>query len=431
MNPVVIIGGGPAGIASAAHLAERGVETVLIERSKHLGGRAASFFYSQMDEEVDYGQHVLMRCCTRSLDLLRLLGQEDAVSFQPSLHVPMRSETKRGKITSNPLPGALHLLPSLLAYRFLSLPARINAVRAGLSLLLQDPGDVSFGKWLSVHGQKERVIATLWDPICVATLNARARDASARMARLVFQRGFFRRHGADIGLFTRPLSQIFASAIPYIESHQGRVHLETPVNRIIVDRGRAHGVELASGEIIEAHAIISAVPPHDLTPLLPSQQFLASLDRIAYAPIVNVHLWFDRSIMDEPFIIAIDSRIQAVFDVSTAHRERDKHHIVISQSAATDWIDMPVASIVDISLSELRKLLPRGQRADLIDSLVIKSRFATFVPSPGAGALRPATTTPIVGLFLAGDYTTTGWPSTIEGAVRSGFSAAISLLARR
>ena len=156
--------------------------------------------------------------------------------------------------------------------------------------------------------------------------------------------------------------------------------------------------------------------------------FFARLMGLSYAPIVNVHLWLDKAIMREPFIIAVDSQIQAVFDVSAVHHDHEGHHIVISQSAAVNWIDMPVASIVDVSLSELRRLLPQAREANVICSLVIKSKEATFVPAPGANKLRPNSTTPIDGLFLAGDYTATGWPSTIEGAVRSGVSAADALV---
>ena len=435
MKPVVIIGGGVAGVASAVQLADNGIRTLLIERSKRLGGRASSFFYSGMGEEIDYGQHVLMRCCTDTLSLLKLLKQERAVSFQHRLNILMTDGKKESTITSFPLPGALHILPSLLNYSFLPMRARMRVLRAGLSLLLSDPGDIPFGEWLASHAQGKREIKTLWDPICVATLNAHASDVSAHTARIVFQRGFFAQHGAEIGLFTRPLSQIFSSAIPHLEARQGSALLGTAVKRIIIDDRRVLGVEVESGELVETDSVISAVPPADLTRLLPSNMardpFFAPLVGINWAPIVNVHLWFDRDVMAEPFIIGVDSPLQAVFDVSGIHQDRSRHHIVISQSAAQDLVDEPVPSIVDRLLHELEKLLPEVRRATIIDSLVIKSRKATFVASPGTDSLRPASTTPIKGLFLAGDYTATGWPSTIEGGVRSGFNAAARLLERR
>jgi squalene-associated FAD-dependent desaturase len=431
MNPVIIIGGGPAGIASASILAQGGVKTLLIERSKRLGGRAASFFYSRMQEDVDYGEHVLMRCCTESIALLKLLKQENSVSFQPRLRVPMVDERRRETIESSPLPGILHLLPSLLSYRFLPFRTRMRAMRAGLSLLLWDPEDVSFAEWLTDHGQG-KAIASLWDPVCIATLNAHTSDVSARMAQVVFKRGFFRPHGADVGMFSRPLSKIFESAIPFLGARQGRVLLGAAARRIIVDDGSVRAVEMADGKLIKADVVISAVSLPDLLQLLPHARrdpFFEPLSEISFSPIVNIHLWFDRPVMDEPFIIGVDSPLQAVFDVSAAHGDTEKHHIVISQSSATPWVDMPIGSIVEEFLSALRKLLPRAREAKLIDSLVIKSRQATFIPSPGADALRPASTTPIKGMFLAGDYTATGWPATIEGAVRSGINAADAMLA--
>jgi len=385
-----------------------------------------------MQEDVGYGEHVLMRCCTESIALLKLLKQENSVLFQPRLRVPMVDERKRGTIESSTLPGILHLLPSLLSYRFLSFRARMSAVRAGLSLLLKDPEDVSFAEWLTDHGQGETAIATLWDPVCIATLNAHAGDVSTRMAQVVFKRGFFRPHGADIGMFSRPLSKIFESAITFLEARQSRVLLDAAARRIIVNDGGVRGVEIADGKLIEADAVISAVSLPDLLQLLPHARrdpFFEPLSEISFSPIVNIHLWFDRPVMDEPFIIGVNSPLQAVFDVSAAHGDTEKHHIVISQSAATPWVDMPIGSIVEEFLSPLRELLPHVREAKLIDSLVIKSRQATFIPSPGTDALRPASTTPIKGLFLAGDYTATGWPATIEGAVRSGINAADAMLA--
>jgi uncharacterized protein with NAD-binding domain and iron-sulfur cluster len=208
--------------------------------------------------------------------------------------------------------------------------------------------------------------------------------------------------------------------------------LGAAARRIIVDDGSVRAVEIADGKLIKADVVISAVSLPDLLQFLPHARrdpFFEPLFEISFSPIVNIHLWFDRPVMDEPFIIGIDSPLQAVFDISAAHGDTEKHHIVISQSAATPWVDMPIGSIVEEFLSALRKLLPHVREAKLIDSLVIKSRQATFIASPGTDALRPASTTPIKGLFLAGDYTATGWPATIEGAVRSGINAADAMLA--
>ncbi len=433
MKPVVILGGGPAGVASAICLSQKGVKTILVERSAHLGGRAASFFFSRMREEVDYGQHVLMRCCKYSTWLLGLLGQQQAVSFQTRLRVVLSDERKKTSIKSLPLPGVLHILPSLLSYKFLTVSERMQVMRAGLWLLSRDTGQVSFGKWLSAHGQTTKAISLLWNPICVATLNAHVNDVSASMAQFVFQRSFFRPHGADIGLFTKPLSEIFASAIPFLETRRGEVLMASPARRIVINNGQAQGVEMSTGEVIKARAILCAVSHTDLGLLLPrsvlQDHYFSWLSQIQDSPIVDVHLWFDRQVMEELFVIGVNGLLQAAFDVSAIHGDRDKHHIIISQSASTVFIDMPLEVIVERTLSAMKKIFPLSRNAKLLDRLVIKNKQATFVPCPGLNALRPPNMAPISGLFLAGDYTATGWPSTIEGAIRSGINAANAVLA--
>jgi squalene-associated FAD-dependent desaturase len=428
MKRVVVIGGGVAGIASSVILSEQGIAPIVVERGGHLGGRASSFFFPRMGEEIDYGKHVIMKCCTHSIRLLELLGQKGAVLFQPRLNVTLSKARKKVKIESYPFPGVLHILPSLSFYGFLSLPERIQVAQAGLSLLLKDPGEISFGKWLSCHKQSPRAINTLWDPICVSTLNAHAGDVGARQAQFMFNESFFRPHGADIGFFIKPLSRIFASAIPFIEKRQGQALLGLAAQRIIVDKGRILGVELSNGDIINSAAVIVAVSYPDLHRLLTRSGleylFPAQLSQIRSSPIVDVHLWFDRKVMEDLFVIGIGNMQQAIFNVSAAGDDREKYHISISHSASNMLIDLPVEDIMNKALASMKEHIPLAGKAKLIDWLVIKSRHATFIPAPGTENLRPHNVTSIEGLFLAGDYTATGWPSTIEGAARSGISAA-------
>jgi len=443
MKPVIVIGGGPAGIAAACALAERGRKILLLERAPRLGGRAASFNYITMDEEVDYGQHVLMRCCTASIGLLQQLGMETSVRFQKSLRVPIVCGTGRSVgtevitsvIASVPLPGPLHLLPSLIQYHPLSFRERVAVLRAGLSLLTQNPGEEqTFADWLSSHGQTERAIARLWEPICIATLNERPHAVSARTARMIFKEGFFSPHGAEMGLFTLPLSRIFSAAIPFLRARGGEVRTDAPVRRILAEEGKVHGVELITGERIEANEVIAAIPPYYLRPLLPeaviNDPIFTRLEKIRFSPIVNLHLWFDRPVMEEPFLIAVDSPVQAIFDLTKIQGREGATHIVLSQSAARDLIDIPITTIKERLFSTLSELLPKAHKARLLDDLLIKSPRATFVPAPGSEVLRPGAQAPIGGLLLAGDYTAIGWPSTIEGAIRSGRDAAAEFAPR-
>jgi len=436
MARVLIVGGGPAGISAACRLSQAGVKTMLIERTGRLGGRAASFRCSRMREEIDYGVHVLMRACTETIALLDLIGAKGAVRFQPRLYVPIRYPGGRGAVYSSPLPGPLHLLPSLLTYSPLSWRERIKAGLAGGALLLRPPQEEeTFGEWLGRHRQSPRAVARLWAPIAVATLNARAKSVSARAARFVLQHGFFRVHGADIGLFTRPLSRVFGAAIPFLEARGGKVMLGREAKGIIIEAGRAVGVELADGNAVEGDAVIIATGPDRVGSLIPpalrADPAFARLSELRGSPIVNVHLWFDREVMDEEFVIGVDSPVQAVFAVSRIQGRSGPSHIILSQSAANGLMPLGNEEIVSKLLSGLKGLLPRSNEARLIDSLVIRHPQATFVPAPGTERLRPETRTPIPGLYLAGDYTATGWPATIEGAVRSGKQAAEALLIDR
>lgn len=464
MNDVVVIGGGFAGVSAACRLAGDGHRPILLERAPRLGGRAASFEDASIGETVDDGHHVLMGCCTASQGFLQRIGAASAVRFQPDLRIPIRCEGQTTVLRSAPLPGALHLVPSLLAYQPLSLRERATVLRAGLGLLAGRGGsDTAFSRWLKARGQTERMIARFWDPICIAALNARASDVGLEAARHLFREAFFISGGANLGLFAVPLSDVFAAARAYIEARGGVVRTASSVTALQFEGSAVAGVELADGVIIDAPAVIATVPPADLRRILPDSvppdRVLGDALSLQWSPIVNAHFWFDRPIMDEPFVIAVDSLVQAVFDLSCIHSDsltdpaecprtdgdpqagktpdgaevlpkrqssvgKGTAHIVLSQSAAGPWIDRPAKEISAELLDALGGVVPSTRDAECVDSLVLKRPRATFIPAPGSKKMRPPTKTRIPGLYLAGDWTGTGWPSTIEGAIRSGVAAA-------
>ncbi len=436
MKWVIVVGGGPAGIAAACRLSEAGVATVLIERTARLGGRAASFTYAAAGEEIDYGHHVLMRACTATQALLRLIGAADAVRFQSRLRVPIRYPGGNSTIYSTPLPGPLHLLPALVHYAPLRQRERFAAVRAGISLLTTRPRrEESFETWLRRHGQRERAITALWAPITVATLNSRPDAVSARAARFVFTTGFFRPHGADIGLFTQPLSRTFARAARFIADHGGKIRYGHGVAHVLIENGAATGVRLDGGEELSADAVVIAAPAEHVLSLLPAtareDRSFAWTGALSFSPIVNVHLWFAGEVMKAEFFIGVNSPVQAVFNVSRIHGHATSTHIVLSQSAADEIMPLANDEIVSRFLAALKDLAPNLRHAAPIAALVIRHPRATFVPTPKMEQVRPLQRTPIPGLYLAGDYTRTGWPATIEGAVRSGFIAADAILTDR
>jgi len=279
-------------------------------------------------------------------------------------------------------------------------------------------------------------------------------------ARHLFREAFFVPGGANLGSFTVPLRDVFAAARAYIEARGGVVRTDSVVTGLQFEGSAVAGVELVDGVITDASAVIATVSPADLSRILPEDvppdRVLGEALSLQWSPIVNVHFWFDRSIMDEPFVIAVDSQVQAVFDVSCIrlrsltdpaeqHRadgdpqerrtrdgarvfscalEKGATHIVLSQSAAGPWIDRPAREISAELLDALGEVIPATRDAKCVDSLVLKRPRATFIPAPGAKKMRPPSKTGIRGLYLAGDWTATGWPSTIEGAIRSGVAAA-------
>lgn len=441
MARVVVVGGGFAGMAAACRLSGDGHSVTLLEASLRLGGRAASFVHR--GETIDCGRHVLLRTCGAAQGFLERIGASDAVSFQESLAIPLLFDGERTVLRSWPLPGVAHLLPGLLGYAPLSRRERITALRAGLALWAsRSLRDETFGEWLTRHGQTEHAVRRLWDPIVVATLNAPSSAVSFRAARHVFREAFFVPHGADTGLFTRPLGDVFDAAHRYLEARDGTVEVGSPAGAVSVFGGVAKGVRLARGREIPGDAVIVAIPPDALAELASGVPELAcTVDdarHLSWLPIVNVHLMFDRHVLDDAFAVGIDSPIQAIFRrgaprgaptlaSALAPAVEGAEAIVLSQSAAAQWIDQTDKQIVSDLLNALHELLPAARDAKLLDSLVLRSRRATFVPAPGSDALRPKARTPIGGLYLAGDWTATGWPSTIESAVLSGIYAAAAL----
>ncbi len=420
---VVVIGAGFAGMAAACRLAGDGHSVTVLEAAPRLGGRAASFERNGL--QLDYGQHVLLRACGAAQGFLERIGALDAVSFQDSLAIPLLCDGERSVLRSWPLPGITHLLPGLLGYRPLARRERLAAVRGGLALWASHSSRAeTFADWLERHGQTERIIRRLWDPVVIAALNAPSRVVSSCAARQVFLEAFFVPHGADMGLFTRPLGDVFRASLRYVEARGGIVEVDSPAGAVSVSGGRARGVRLASGREIAADAVICATPPDALSELVTGipelGQIVGAAEHLQWSPIVNVHLTFDRKVLDDAFAIGIDSTVQVVFTRGTT----DGHQtLILSQSAAGELMDLADEEIVAELDRALRELLPSARNAKLVDSLVLRHRRATFVPAPGSGALRPKSRTPIAGLYLAGDWTATGWPSTIESAVLSGVYA--------
>ncbi|WP_310724495.1 hydroxysqualene dehydroxylase HpnE [Streptomyces sp. N2A] len=451
----VVVGGGLAGTTAALALADAGLRVTLVEGRPRLGGLVFSFRRDSAVGElsVDNGQHVYLRCCTAYGQLLDRLGAAHLVPLQDRMDVPVldpggtsraRSggRMRLGRLRRTALPVPLHLAASLARYPHLSPAERAGVVRATLALKGLDPADpvldgVDFGSWLRRHGQSSRAVEALWDLVGIATLNARAGDASMGLAAKVFKTGLLSAPGAaDIGWSRVPLGDVHdALARTALEKAGVRIALRTRAASVARTDGRwqvavqngPHG-----GERLTADTVVLAVPQRETHALLPVGA-LADRDRlldIGTAPILNLHVVYDRKVLRRPFFAAVGSPVQWVFDrtdasglTRTPGNERCQY-LAVSQSAAQEEIDQPVAKLRARYLPELERLLPAARGARIVDFFVTRERTATFAPAPGVGRLRPAARTQAPGLLLAGAWTATGWPATMESAVRSGTAAA-------
>ncbi|OKI94422.1 phytoene dehydrogenase [Streptomyces sp. CB02058] len=436
----VVVGGGLAGVTTALRLAEAGVDVTLLEGRPRLGGLAFSF--RRGDLSVDNGQHVYLRCCTAYRWFLDRIEGTHLAPLQDRLDVPVldvgrQAGPRLGRLRRTALPVPLHLAGGLAAYPHLSLAEKAGVARAALALGRLDPADpaldgIDFATWLRRQGQSQRTIEALWDLVGVATLNATAPHASMALAAKVFKTGLLSEPGAaDIGWAAVPLGDLHDTlARKALESAGVSIRLRTRASSLTRAEDDRWAVT-TDGERFEADTVVLAVPQGDTHRLLPD----GALDEpgrlldLTDAPILNVHVVYDRKVLRRPFFAAIGSPVQWVFDrTESSGLQGAGQYLAVSQSAAGDEIDLPVAELRERYLPELERLLPAARGAGVRDFFVTRERAATFAPAPGVGRLRPGTHTRAPGLHLAGAWTATGWPATMEGAVRSGFTAADAAL---
>ncbi|WP_327319335.1 hydroxysqualene dehydroxylase HpnE [Streptomyces sp. NBC_01235] len=435
----VVVGGGLAGVTAALALADAGVRVTLLEGRPRLGGLAFSFQRGQLT--VDNGQHVYLRCCTAYRWFLDRIEGSALAPLQDRLDVPVvdlaKPEGRRlGRLRRDALPVPLHLGRSLATYPHLSLAERARVGRAALALKGLDLADPTldtqdFGNWLTAHGQSARAVEALWDLVGVATLNAVAGDSSLGLAAMVFKTGLLSDPGAaDIGWAHVPLGELHDRlARKALESSGVRVEVRSRVTSLSPDENGTWSVQVP-GETLRADTVVLAVPQRETYDLLPDGALddAARLLEIETAPILNVHVVYDRKVLDKPFFAALGTPVQWVFDRTHASGLREGQYLALSQSAAHGEIDAPVAALRERYLPELERLLPGTRGAEVRDFFVTRERTATFAPTPGVGRLRPGARTKAPGLYLAGAWTATGWPATMESAVRSGVSAADAAL---
>jgi squalene-associated FAD-dependent desaturase len=433
---VTVIGAGVSGLAAGCALAGAGYDVTLLERRPYVGGRASSYEHPALHEVVD-SQHVLLGCCTNLIHLLESSGAADKIRWYDEL-VFLEPGGRRSSFHPNGLPAPLHFSDAFLRAPMLGFADKA-AIARGMSGFLSaadQDDEVSLEQWLKRTKQTPLAIRHFWEPVVLCTLNDSFANCSLRISGKVFRELFLKSPlGARLGIPTVPLSDLYSAAARTFESLGGKVCFRSGVEAIAPSEGGCWKMQTAAGELT-TDAVVLALPFEQTQRLvtgLPrsatADVFDAGLGHFVHAPYTTVHLWFDRQITDLHHAALLDTTIQWIFHKSRIRdypEERGSYvELVIAASAAQ--LKMERSEILDGAMAELASFFPEVKRATLVKSGILKEARATFSVLPGLDKFRPFPHSPWPGLYLAGDWTATGWPSTMESAARSGYLAAEEL----
>ena len=423
-----------AGLAAGCALAEAGFRVSLFERRPYLGGRASSYQHPGTGEIVDNCQHVLLGCCTNLLDFYRRAGVQDKIRWYEKLTF-LEPGGRASVIAPSALPAPLHTAPSFLRADCLNFRDKLAISRALAVLAPSIPADggESFLDWLKRHGQTAQAIERFWKTILVSALNEDLDQMSVPYAAQVVRESFLKSAAAGrMGIPTVPLTELYSTAGDYIRARGGEIQFRASVESF---RTVPFAVNVTTnGQEEKFDYLVLAVPFDALGRMLPdtasAKPLAAALGQFSTSPITGIHLWFDRQITDLDHAVLLDRTIQWMFHKSRiiAARANEAHaggsYIELVVSCSRSLVEKSKAEIVELAMREAQEFFPGAPDATLLKSTVIKEVHATYSPRPGIDQYRPKPKTEWPRVFLAGDWTATGWPATMEGAVRSGYLAA-------
>lgn len=437
---VIVIGGGFAGLSAATALAAEGLRVTVLEKRPFLGGRAYSYADAVTGDTIDNGQHAMMGCYHEMFAFLDRIGATGRLAIQPRPRVVMLdAERGEGTIGCPPLPNPLHMAAGVLGYRLIGMADRARVLMGGLRLLAMKRRhdsrltELTVDAALDLLGQSPAARRAFWYPVAIATLNEDPKLASADLLAEVMVRAFF--SGPEDARFVLArvgLSELYTEdARRFVVERGGHVETKAHVVGIGVRGGEVAYLELRDGRRLVADAYVSAVPHQALPPLLPiavrrEVQAIGAIERLTSSPIVSVHVWFDRPLVAHQFVGFVGTRTHWLFnrDQITGRDPSRGSYLTFVISGAREIVDLDNEAITATTLAEVRRLVPGAASARVRHTQVVKEKFATMSPTVEAGRLRPPPATPFANFILAGDWTDTGLPATIESAVLSGHRAA-------
>jgi squalene-associated FAD-dependent desaturase len=440
---VLVVGAGAAGLAAAVALSGAGAKVALLERKPYVGGRAYSYIHPALDEVID-SQHVLLGCCTNLIDLCKLADADQHIRWYDDVTFLEVGDGRRSVRSSVIGAGGLsslgHSSMSFLRAPMLSLADKMRVALGLMEFLRGYPAsdDEAFSTWLKRTKQTERAIKHFWEPVIVGALNDSFDRCSTRYAGQVFYESFLKSaEGGRLGIPTQPLSEFYAAVAQLAERQGTTLHLRSSVESIARDSQGLWQATASDGSTHRAPALLLALPFEQTARLLATlsenmpqrTSLLPVMERFEHAPITTIHLWFDRVITDMDHAALLDTRIQWMFNKSRIRRdepgvaEEPGQYLELVISASFVELQQTRDEILAAAVEELARFFPAVREATIPKSGVLKEARATFSVTPGLDQFRPAADAG-EGLYLAGDWTRTGWPSTMEGAVRSGRLAA-------
>ncbi len=431
---VLVLGAGFAGISAAMDLSRRGHQVTLIEKLAYPGGRACSFRDQTSGDEIDNGQHILMGCYHETLRLLADIEVSDELLFPKQLRVPYLSPNGLHTLSAPKLPAPLHLLAALLTFNALRPSGKFSALQLGLKLKLgaQPHTQEKALVWLQRLNQTTDAIQAVWEPLCLAALNEPIATADAGLLATVIRRALLAGpHDATIILSKKGLSTLIQKGVHrYLTLTEGTLLYQTGVSSLEFSGDRCTSVLTTDGTRWTPDQVVSTLPWHALRGLLPESSSLANqCQNLPAAPLLNLHLWLDRPLIQEPFVGFLDSPIHWLFN-SSQFREASStggfHHSIVISGGYTMEAKSS-AEIEAIALTELKRLLPDHPTPEVKHRFLYRAKTGTLASRPEVESLRPGPKTEWKNFWLAGDWTATGLPGTIEGAVVSGQIAAKAL----